>query len=105
MVSVRAQHRQRCPLADFVRMPVTVGLFRRTSWAITPAPDGCAHAAVVFVTGVCRCFRQESGRLLYAGQDDWVHSNCALWSAEVFEADDGCMHNVHLAMVRGRQLV
>ncbi|XP_025100366.1 uncharacterized protein LOC112567768 isoform X2 [Pomacea canaliculata] len=45
-----------------------------------------------------------AGRLLYAGQDDWVHVNCALWSAEVFEEADGTLQNVHVAMVRGRQL-
>ena len=48
---------------------------------------------------------QEAGRLLYAGQDDWVHVNCALWSAEVFEEEDGTLQNVHVAMVRGRQMV
>ena len=51
------------------------------------------------------CQLQEAGRLLYAGQDDWVHVNCALWSAEVFEEADGSLQNVHVAMVRGRQMV
>lgn len=45
-----------------------------------------------------------SGRLLYAGQDDWVHTNCALWSAEVFERVDGSLHMVHAAVSRGRFL-
>ncbi|XP_076438576.1 uncharacterized protein LOC143277582 [Babylonia areolata] len=49
-------------------------------------------------------YPDEAGRLLYAGQDDWVHVNCALWSAEVFEEEDGTLQNVHVAMVRGRQL-
>lgn len=48
---------------------------------------------------------QKSGRLIYAGQDDWVHVNCALWSAEVFEHVDGSLHRVHSAIWRGRCLV
>ncbi|XP_034718401.1 histone-lysine N-methyltransferase 2A isoform X2 [Etheostoma cragini] len=46
----------------------------------------------------------ESGRLLYIGQNEWTHVNCALWSAEVFEDDDGCLKNVHMAVFRGKQL-
>ncbi|KAL6471058.1 hypothetical protein MHYP_G00197080 [Metynnis hypsauchen] len=46
----------------------------------------------------------ECGRLLYIGQNEWAHVNCALWSAEVFEDDDGSLKNVHLAVSRGRQL-
>ena len=48
---------------------------------------------------------QDCGRLLYAGQDDWVHVNCALWSAEVFEEVDGSLQNVHSAASRGKQMV
>ncbi|KAK6172193.1 hypothetical protein SNE40_015908 [Patella caerulea] len=46
----------------------------------------------------------DCGRLLYLGQDDWVHVNCALWSAEVYEDGDGSLQNVHTAVGRGRQL-
>ncbi|XP_039679910.1 histone-lysine N-methyltransferase 2A isoform X7 [Perca fluviatilis] len=46
----------------------------------------------------------ESGRLLYIGQNEWTHVNCALWSAEVFEDDDGSLKNVHMAVLRGKQL-
>ncbi|KAI5620822.1 histone-lysine N-methyltransferase 2A isoform X1 [Silurus asotus] len=46
----------------------------------------------------------ECGRLLYIGQNEWAHVNCALWSAEVFEDDDGSLKNVHIAVSRGRQL-
>ncbi|KAB5550286.1 hypothetical protein PHYPO_G00052090 [Pangasianodon hypophthalmus] len=46
----------------------------------------------------------ECGRLLYIGQNEWAHVNCALWSAEVFEDDDGSLKNVHMAVSRGRQL-
>uniref|UniRef100_A0AAY4BUF4 [histone H3]-lysine(4) N-methyltransferase n=1 Tax=Denticeps clupeoides TaxID=299321 RepID=A0AAY4BUF4_9TELE len=46
----------------------------------------------------------EGGRLLYIGQNEWTHVNCALWSAEVFEDDDGSLKNVHMAVIRGRQL-
>jgi len=54
---------------------------------------------------VVYCVLQEAGRLLYAGQDDWVHINCALWSAEVYEEGDGSLQMVHLAVARGRKLV
>nr|XP_061797132.1 histone-lysine N-methyltransferase 2A-like [Nerophis lumbriciformis] len=46
----------------------------------------------------------ECGRLLYIGQNEWTHVNCALWSAEVFEDDDSALKNVHMAVLRGRQV-
>uniref|UniRef100_A0A4W3HIQ9 [histone H3]-lysine(4) N-methyltransferase n=1 Tax=Callorhinchus milii TaxID=7868 RepID=A0A4W3HIQ9_CALMI len=46
----------------------------------------------------------DAGRLLYIGQNEWTHMNCALWSAEVFEDDDGSLKNVHMAVIRGKQL-
>ncbi|XP_035240634.1 histone-lysine N-methyltransferase 2A-like isoform X2 [Anguilla anguilla] len=46
----------------------------------------------------------DGGRLLYIGQNEWAHVNCALWSAEVFEDDDGTLKNVHTAVARGKQL-
>ncbi|XP_060228770.1 histone-lysine N-methyltransferase 2A isoform X5 [Meriones unguiculatus] len=46
----------------------------------------------------------DAGRLLYIGQNEWTHVNCALWSAEVFEDDDGSLKNVHMAVIRGKQL-
>ncbi|KAK3107240.1 hypothetical protein FSP39_010101 [Pinctada imbricata] len=47
----------------------------------------------------------DAGRLLYTGQDDWVHINCALWSAEVYEEEhDGSLKNVQTAVSRGRNL-
>uniref|UniRef100_A0A023F0H4 Histone-lysine N-methyltransferase trithorax n=1 Tax=Triatoma infestans TaxID=30076 RepID=A0A023F0H4_TRIIF len=42
------------------------------------------------------------GRLLYCGQNEWVHVNCALWSSEVFEEIDGSLQNVHSAISRAR---
>ncbi|XP_064257916.1 LOW QUALITY PROTEIN: histone-lysine N-methyltransferase 2B-like [Passer domesticus] len=47
---------------------------------------------------------QDEGRLLYLGQNEWAHVNCALWSAEVFEEGDGTLRNVHAAVARGRQM-
>uniref|UniRef100_A0A6F9DG44 [histone H3]-lysine(4) N-methyltransferase n=1 Tax=Phallusia mammillata TaxID=59560 RepID=A0A6F9DG44_9ASCI len=44
------------------------------------------------------------GRLLYCGQDEWTHVNCALWSAEVFEQHDGSLQNVHSAASRGKMM-
>ncbi|XP_070621810.1 histone-lysine N-methyltransferase 2A isoform X2 [Erythrolamprus reginae] len=46
----------------------------------------------------------DAGRLLYIGQNEWTHVNCALWSAEVFEEEDGALKNVHVAVIRGKQL-
>lgn len=43
-------------------------------------------------------------RLLYCGQNSWVHANCAMWSAEVFEEIDGSLQNVHSAISRGRMI-
>lgn len=48
---------------------------------------------------------QDAGRLLYIGQNEWTHVNCAIWSAEVFEENDGSLKNVHAAVARGRQMV
>lgn len=48
---------------------------------------------------------QKCGRLLYCGQDDWVHVNCALWSAEVFQQQDGSLRNVYPAIARGKLMV
>ncbi|XP_069796069.1 histone-lysine N-methyltransferase 2B isoform X1 [Narcine bancroftii] len=44
----------------------------------------------------------DAGRLLYIGQNEWTHVNCALWSAEVFEEGDGSLKNVHMAVGRGK---
>uniref|UniRef100_A0A8C5QSE0 [histone H3]-lysine(4) N-methyltransferase n=1 Tax=Leptobrachium leishanense TaxID=445787 RepID=A0A8C5QSE0_9ANUR len=47
---------------------------------------------------------KDAGRLLYIGQNEWTHINCAIWSAEVFEENDGSLKNVHVAVARARQL-
>ncbi|XP_043114866.1 LOW QUALITY PROTEIN: histone-lysine N-methyltransferase 2B [Puntigrus tetrazona] len=44
----------------------------------------------------------DAGRLLYLGQNEWAHVNCTMWSAEVFEEDDGSLLHVHSAVARGR---
>lgn len=41
------------------------------------------------------------GRLLPVDRDCWVHLNCALWSYEVFEAQDGTLFNVDKACRNG----
>ena len=48
---------------------------------------------------------KDSGRILSAGINEWVHVNCALWSAEVYENDAGLLQNVHVAISRGQKLV
>ncbi|PRD31053.1 UNVERIFIED_CONTAM: Kmt2a [Trichonephila clavipes] len=45
---------------------------------------------------------KKCGRLLYCGQDDWIHVNCAVWSAEVFQQPNGSLRNVYPAMSRGK---
>uniref|UniRef100_A0A8C1U051 Histone-lysine N-methyltransferase n=1 Tax=Cyprinus carpio TaxID=7962 RepID=A0A8C1U051_CYPCA len=46
----------------------------------------------------------DCGRLLYIGQNEWTHVNCALWSSEVFEDVDGALKNVHMAVRRGKKM-
>lgn len=48
------------------------------------------------------CASDEEGRLVYCGHNTWVHTNCALWSAEVYEEIDGSLQNLHSAISRGR---
>lgn len=43
-----------------------------------------------------------SGRLLQYDADKWVHVNCALWSAEVYESQCGALMNVEQAIRRGQ---
>jgi hypothetical protein len=47
------------------------------------------------------------GRLLYlrGAPGAWLHANCVLWSAEVWESDDGVLHAVHAALARSFRLV
>ncbi|EDO30859.1 predicted protein, partial [Nematostella vectensis] len=45
-----------------------------------------------------------AGRLLYSALDEWVHINCGLWSAEVFEDDEGRLQNVQAAVTRGKMM-
>ena len=47
---------------------------------------------------------KDQGRLLPAGDDTWVHTNCALWSSETYENEDGCLHEVHRALSRGKTI-
>ena len=49
---------------------------------------------------------QAAGRLLpCGGVDEWIHVNCALWSAEVYEDNSGLLYCVHTAISRGLRLV
>lgn len=58
------------------------------------------------VCGLCKIvgdgLPHKEARLLYCGQNEWVHANCALWSSEVYEEIDGSLQNVHSALSRGR---
>lgn len=56
----------------------------------------------LFCKGIGEGISLHESRLLYCGQNGWVHTNCAIWSAEVFEEIDGSLQNVHSAISRGR---
>ena len=48
----------------------------------------------------------DAERLLYGrDQDAWIHLNCMLWSAEVYESEDGDLMAVDTALVRSQRLV
>ncbi|XP_038654347.1 histone-lysine N-methyltransferase 2C isoform X4 [Scyliorhinus canicula] len=55
----------------------------------------------------CLCHEEGDGttngaaRLLNLDLDLWVHLNCALWSAEVYETQAGALINVEMALRRG----
>lgn len=34
------------------------------------------------------------GRLLYVNPKEWIHVNCAIWSSEVWEEEDGGLQQV-----------
>ena len=45
----------------------------------------------------------ECGRMLPVGGDGWVHVNCAVWSSEVFEKEEGVLHSVASAVHRAHK--
>ncbi|GCB71718.1 hypothetical protein scyTo_0001678 [Scyliorhinus torazame] len=77
---------------------------REDSPDIDPPPDVEDNRQCVLCLKYGDDSRNDAGRLLYIGQNEWTHINCALWSAEVFEDDDGSLKNVHIAVIRGKQL-
>uniref|UniRef100_UPI00398EE0BC histone-lysine N-methyltransferase 2A isoform X1 n=2 Tax=Pristiophorus japonicus TaxID=55135 RepID=UPI00398EE0BC len=77
---------------------------REDSPDIDPPPDVEDNRQCVLCLKYGDDNRNDAGRLLYIGQNEWTHINCALWSAEVFEDDDGSLKNVHMAVIRGKQL-
>lgn len=46
----------------------------------------------------------QEGRLLYCGQDEWIHVNCAFWSVDVYETIDCSLQNVQQVIVRSRSV-
>ncbi|XP_043936832.1 histone-lysine N-methyltransferase 2A isoform X4 [Protopterus annectens] len=86
--------------------PPSAGLDRNNedSPEVNPPPDVEDNRQCVLCLKYGDDGMNESGRLLYIGQNEWTHVNCALWSAEVFEDDDGSLKNVHMAVIRGKQL-
>ncbi|CAL1288137.1 unnamed protein product [Larinioides sclopetarius] len=65
-----------------------------------PPPPDCRSCVLCNYSGDSQ--PKKCGRLLYCGQDEWIHVNCAMWSAEVFQQQDGSLRNVHPAISRGR---
>ncbi|XP_072401860.1 histone-lysine N-methyltransferase trithorax [Diabrotica undecimpunctata] len=58
----------------------------------------------VFCKGIGDGSSSNESRLIYCGQNEWVHANCALWSSEVYEEIDGSLQNVQNALNRGRMI-
>ncbi|XP_066565242.1 histone-lysine N-methyltransferase 2A isoform X2 [Amia ocellicauda] len=79
-------------------------LSREDSPELTPPPGVGDNRQCVLCLKYGDDNTNDGGRLLYIGQNEWTHVNCALWSAEVFEDDDGSLKNVHMAVIRGKQL-
>ncbi|XP_064207004.1 histone-lysine N-methyltransferase 2A-like isoform X3 [Anguilla rostrata] len=79
-------------------------LTREDSPELSPPPDVSDNRQCALCLKYGDDNTNDSGRLLYIGQNEWTHVNCALWSAEVFEDDDGSLKNVHMAVIRGKQL-
>ncbi|OCT73483.1 histone-lysine N-methyltransferase 2B [Xenopus laevis] len=91
--------------------PPSEGILQKTASPAKVKLESDAEAAGETDTRQCAlCLKygdddpKDAGRLLYIGQNDWTHINCAIWSAEVFEENDGSLRNVHAAVARGRQL-
>ncbi|XP_072324982.1 histone-lysine N-methyltransferase 2B-like isoform X2 [Scyliorhinus torazame] len=78
------------------------GKNRARIWEIGAAndPEDSRQCALCLKNGDDKL--NDAGRLLYIGQNEWTHVNCALWSAEVFEEGDGSLKNVHMAVGRGK---
>ena len=53
----------------------------------------------------CFFVLQDEGRLIYVYDSTWMHVNCAIWSAEVYEDNEGLLHDIPKAMSRGKTLV
>ncbi|XP_072140058.1 histone-lysine N-methyltransferase 2A isoform X3 [Mobula birostris] len=83
---------------------ITADRSREESPDIDPPPDVEDNRQCVLCLKYGDDNKNDAGRLLYIGQNEWTHINCALWSAEVFEDDDGSLKNVHMAVIRGKQL-
>lgn len=61
-------------------------------------------------TRKCALCREEGdlavrGRLLFLTMYTWVHSNCASWSSEVFESEEGDLINIWKALHRAKTTV
>ncbi|KAJ8347766.1 hypothetical protein SKAU_G00263550 [Synaphobranchus kaupii] len=87
-----------------VHMDAGPDLTREDSPELSPPPDVSDNRQCALCLKYGDDNTNDGGRLLYIGQNEWTHVNCALWSAEVFEDDDGSLKNVHMAVIRGKQL-
>ncbi|XP_073458569.1 histone-lysine N-methyltransferase 2A [Aquarana catesbeiana] len=85
-------------------VPATIDQGREDSPELLPPPGVEDNRQCALCLKFGDDHANDAGRLLYIGQDEWTHVNCALWSAEVFEDDDGSLKNVHMAVIRGKQL-
>uniref|UniRef100_F6VYY7 [histone H3]-lysine(4) N-methyltransferase n=3 Tax=Ciona intestinalis TaxID=7719 RepID=F6VYY7_CIOIN len=98
------------------RWSVTTPIMKPTNQKVPPDVDALiakygvalkASPELVDRRACVLCMREGDGntsgvaRLLNLDVDQWIHLNCALWSAEVYETQGGALINVDLAVSHG----
>ncbi|XP_039268719.2 histone-lysine N-methyltransferase 2C-like isoform X2 [Styela clava] len=85
--------------------PVDVdALMAKYGSALKPSPELVDRRVCVFCGGKGDGDTHTIARLLNVDVDRWVHLNCALWSAEVYETQGGALINVDLALRRSESV-
>uniref|UniRef100_A0A3Q9Y3H5 [histone H3]-lysine(4) N-methyltransferase n=1 Tax=Polyandrocarpa misakiensis TaxID=7723 RepID=A0A3Q9Y3H5_POLMI len=92
------------PMKNYCNTPTKSDTIGTVVWSLSPKKDLDDMRQCLFCGRYGDDQPTNAGRLVYCGQDEWVHVNCALWSAEVFERHDGSLQNVYSAVSRGRMM-